>query len=144
MIKKTKICGKNDGQMILLAGITISVLIVVLASVPIYLSNTSVSVSYDENAGSLSEYLNVREIFIKTFNESCAGYNDTEVIYYKFNFTEKTIKDIELKYGNYFEADILAVSELKTNYLNVAANFKLICENTKIEEKINIPVWVTA
>lgn len=143
MIKKFNLHKKNDGQMILLAGITISILIILLVTISMYLANIEVSLSFDKNIDPLGEYINVREVFIKVFNNSCAGYNDTDTIYYAFNHTKRNMFEIEMKYGNYFDAQIIKITNLKTNYLNVTVNLELICKQTTIEERINVPVWVS-
>ncbi len=133
---------KKDSQMILLAGITISILVILLASTSAYISNINATFSFDRGVNALDEYLNVKEVFIKVFNKSCNGGNDTNYIQNVFNNTRNTLSKIEIRYGNYFNAKLIRIENYKTNFLNAVVNLKLICKNTVIEERIEIPIWV--
>ena len=134
--------GKNESQMILLAGITISILVILLASTSAYISNINSTFYFDRSVGTLDEYLNIKEVFIKVFNKSCNGNNDTSYIQTAFNNTRGKLSKIEIRYGNYFNANLIRIENYKTNFLNASVNLKLICKNTVIEERIEIPIWI--
>jgi len=133
---------KKESQMILLAGITISILVILLASTSAYLSNINATFYFDRSVNPLDEYLNVKEVFIKVFNTSCNGINNSSYIQNAFNNTEDKLSRIEIRYGNYFNAELISIENYKTDFLNATVNLELICKNTIIEEKIEIPIWV--
>jgi len=133
---------KNQSQMILLAGITISILVILLASTSAYLSNINATFYFDRSVNPLNEYLNVKEVFIKVFNKSCNGVNDTNYIQNSFNNTGDVLSKIEIRYGNYFNAELIKIENYKPNFLNASVDLKLICKNTAIEERIEVPIWV--
>lgn len=133
---------KNNAQMILLAGITIAVLIVALSSISVNLSNIGVGLSLEKSISPLEEYINVRHIFINVFNNSCGGHNDTNIVWSAFNYTKNVLFGIEMRYGNYFDAELRNIDYYNEDTLDVSVCLKLICKNTRIEEEIRIPIWI--
>ena len=128
---------RDDAQMILIAGIMIAVLIIALSSITVNLSNVGVELSLERSISPLEEFMNIRHVFITVFNNSCGGHKDN--IEHAFNYTKNVLFNIEMRYGNYFDAEL-------RNYdvgNSVASIYlKLICKNTRIEEEIRIPIWI--
>jgi hypothetical protein len=133
---------KNNAQMILLAGVMITVLVIVLSSISANLSNIGVGLSLERSISPREEYTNVRHIFINVFNNSCGGHNDTNIVWHAFNYTKNVLFDIEMRYGNYFDAELRNIDYYDEDALDVSVCLKLICKSTRIEEEIRIPIWI--
>ena len=148
MIKKIDLNSKNiknkenNAQMIILAGITIAVLIVSLAAISANVSNIGIGLSFERSISPLEEYENLRHVFINVFNSSCAGRNNQYMIREAFNYTKNVLSKIEIRYGNYFSAELKDIETYHANTLDVTANLKLISKNTRIEEEIRIPIRI--
>jgi hypothetical protein len=138
-----KLCKlNNNAQMILLAGIMITILILSITAIFINLSNIGVNLSLEESSSELDEYTSVRSVFMKVFNQSCNRLNDYTMINQAFNYTKQTLFDIELRYGNYLNAELVQIKDYDDNQLNVTINLNFITSRTVIDEKISIPVYV--
>lgn len=131
---------KNKAQMILMAGIMISVLVIALATMTGNLANIGVDLSLKRSTSPLDEYINVRDVFIKTFNDTCAGRTDKTIVWSALNYTKRTLFDIEIKRGNYFDADLQRISYYGTDKVEAVVLIELICQKTHIEENIRIPL----
>ena len=147
---------KNEAQMILLAGITISILIVMLAAVAANLSTYETSLSFEMNINPLEEYLNAREVFIDVFKETCnceglTGDDLTNATTTAFNHTTKTLANIQIEYGNYFTAELTEIVAGDYDpdpagapiYKEVDVHITLIIKDATIEEDIRIPVLIS-
>lgn len=132
----------NNAQMILLAGIMITILLLSITAIFINLSNIGVTLSLEESSSELDEYTSVRSVFMKVFNQSCNRLNDYTMINQAFNYTKQTLFDIELRYGNYLNAELVQIKDYDDNQLNVTINLNFITSRTVIDEKISIPVYV--
>ena len=147
----------NNAQMILLAGITISILIIMLSSVAANISNYDATLSYEINVNPLEEYLNAREVFISVFKETCnceglTGDDLTDAITNAFDHTTKTLANIQIKYGYYFTAEISDPPFEDYDpepvgpplYKEVGVHIRLIIKETTIEEDIRIPILISS
>lgn len=139
-----KLRNNLDSQMILLSGVMIAILILSMSIVSINLSRIGTDLSLEKNISPLDEYINIRTTFLRVFNISCGRNNDSSMIRQAFNYTEVTLLKIDARYGHYFDASIVEIKVYDDRYLNVTADFKFVCSNTVIEERVNIPVYVTA
>ena len=133
---------EDKAQMILLSGFIISVAIITLASISSSISNVGTELSFETSTTPLDEYINVRDVFIKTFKNSCNGINDTDFIINSFNHIERRLFNIEMRYGNYFTADFLELKNYNNNTLQAIIEFKLVCKKTAIQEEIKIPISI--
>lgn len=132
----------NDSQMILLAGIMITILVLSMSIISINLSTVGANLSLEKSISPLDEYMNLRTVFLKVFNISCNKKTDNHLVHQAFNYTKNTLFKMEARYGYYFDAEIVEIKDYDDDYLNVTANFRFICKNTVIEEQIRIPVFV--
>lgn len=145
---------KNDNaQMILIAGVIISVSIITLSSISSNISNVGVELSFETSITPLEEYINVREVFVDVFKSSCGGHNDTEIIQNAFNHVKNILFNVEMRYGNFFTAEIRDIRYASPNithmpinsneFLQITVFLKLTIKQTKIEEEIKIPIEIT-
>jgi len=103
--------GSDDAQLLLIAGIILSVAIVTLASVSVSLSNADIAI--DKTTFIKSEYDNLRREFGITLKDKIGnklGYGE-DVIRTYFNDTRDTyVFFIESLNGNYFDAEYIGLS----------------------------------
>ena len=126
----------NKAQLILMSGVLISASIVIMAIMSINLANTGVKLSFEKGLSPLEEYKNLREVFINVFNQSCTG--DIESISQAFNYTKNTLSNIEIRYGNYFNARIKNIQSSTGDGVEVLFHLELICKKTVIDEDIKV------
>jgi hypothetical protein len=141
-IMKRQINKNKDSQMILLAGIMITILVLSMSIVSINLSNVGVSLSLEKNISPLEEYKNLRTVFTKVFNASCSKNSDPILVEQAFEYTKNTLFQMAVRRGFYFEAELINIQNYDSNHLNVTANLNFVCSNTVIEEQIRTPVYV--
>ena len=105
--KKIKKNSKNEAQLLLLAGIFISVSIVALSSVIVSLVDADVSI--DETSYIKSDYDNVRKEFGMALKDKLgdSDYSESSIITHFNNTRDTFIFFIESLNGNYFNAEYL-------------------------------------
>lgn len=104
--KRCRKYAKDDAQLLLLAGIFLSVAIVTLASVTSSLANADISI--DKTSFIKSEYDNVRKEFGIALKDALSGklIYDEDLIQTYFDETRDTfIFFVESLNGNYFDAE---------------------------------------
>ena len=127
---------ESNAQMILLTGVMIAVLIIAMSSISVNLANVGVELSLERSISPLDEYINVRHIFINVFNNSCAGHSDDDIVWSSFSYTKKILSNIEIRYGNYFNAEL----DYNEGTSVASVYLSLICKNTCIEEEIRMQI----
>jgi hypothetical protein len=135
--------GGDRAQMLLVAGIVMSVSIILASLIATNLSNVGLSLTMERSTSLLQEYRNVRYVFITILNETCNGYPSN--IRYAFNYTRDALFDIETRHGNYFIAELQKIvffNESASKYANVYVYLSLTHEDSHVDESFAIPVWI--
>jgi len=135
--------GGDRAQMLLVAGIVMSVSIILASIIATNLSNVGLSLTMERSTSLLQEYRNIRYVFITVLNETCNGYPSN--IRYAFNYTRDALFDIETRHGNYFNAQFQKIkffNESEYKYANVYVYLSLTHESSHVDESLAIPVWI--
>ena len=135
--------GGDRAQMLLVAGIVMSVSIILVSIIATNLSNVGLSLTMERSASLLQEYRNLRYVFSVVFNNSCGGYYSN--LLYAFNYTKNALFDIEARHGNYFDASInkmVFYNDSTPRYVDVYVHLSLTHESSHVEEMVKIPVWI--
>ena len=135
--------GGERAQMLLVAGIVMSVSIILASIIATNLSNVGLSLTMERSTSLLQEYRNIRYVFITVLNETCNGYPSN--IRYAFNYTRDALFDIETRHGNYFNAQFQKIkffNESEYKYANVYVYLSLTHESSHVDESLAIPIWV--
>jgi len=97
---------KDDAQLLLLAGIFLSVAIITLASITVTLANVDISI--DKTSFIKSDYDNVRKEFGAALKDRLSGklsFGDTLIFTYFNDTRDIFVFFIESLSGNYFDAE---------------------------------------
>jgi len=148
LVSKPQSCGLHvrggdRAQMLLVAGIVMSVSIILASIIATNLSNVGLSLTMERSTSLLQEYRNIRYVFVTILNETCNGYPSN--IRYAFNYTTDALFDIETRHGNYFTAELQKIeffNESAYRYANVYVYLSLTHENSHVDESFAIPIWV--
>lgn len=115
-VAKKQIIKSNDGQLLLLAGIIISISIIAFASITAELS-TNIGITIDKSSFLKSNYDNVRKEFGVALQDNLEGkldYQKTTVenlVNLYFNDTRETfVFYVESLHSNYFDAEFLELT----------------------------------
>jgi len=135
--------GGDRAQMLLVAGIVMSVSIILASLIATNLSNVGFSLTMERSTSLLQEYRNIRYVFSVVLNNSCDGYYSN--LLYAFNYTKNALFDIEVRHGNYFDASINKMvfhNDSTPKYVDVYVYLSLTHESSHVEEIVRMPVWI--
>ncbi len=96
----------EKGEMILILAITIAISVMVLSVVAVNLSNIQIKLPSERSTSLVPEYKDVRESFGDMLEYSIGNSTDQNYINRVFDSTKNTFSNIEIKYGNYFNAEL--------------------------------------
>ena len=140
--KRCRKYAKDDAQLLLLAGIFLSVAIVTLASVMVSLSDIDISI--DKTSFIKSEYDNVRKEFGVALRDRLSGklnYGEDLILVY-FNDTRDTfIYFVESLHGNYFDAEYRGLTYTNDEPDGIICFLKLGNGNEYVSEMINYDIY---
>ncbi|MCK4364743.1 MAG: hypothetical protein KAW45_01695 [Thermoplasmatales archaeon] len=141
-INKIKKNSKNDAQLLLLAGIFLSVSIVALSSVMVSLVNADVSI--DETSFIKPDYDNVRKEFGMALKDKLEGkldYSESSVIAYFNDTRDIFVFFIESLNGNYFNAEYLGLARVGDEIVGITCFLKLGNDNEFVSEIITYDIY---
>ena len=135
-----------SAQMVIIAGIIISVTIISMALAVSSLSDVGVKLPMERSTSILTEYRSIRSAFIEAMDYGCSqmGY-ETNTIVYVFNETKRSISDLELRYGRYFDAELNTdgieyYNSTSQPTVYIPVHLTLTSEKSSIDENIEIPL----
>jgi len=131
----------NNAQMLIVASITISVLIVVLGVVTATLSNISVNLPRERSYAIYSDYIDFREKFGTALNQRMNSI-PVESIKDEFNNIRFEFTNIANRYGYFFNAEYIG---LNYDYYEDLDSLKVILtfrsDSSGITEEVEYDVW---
>jgi hypothetical protein len=142
--KKNKNYKNEDAQLLLLAGIFLSVAIITLASITVSLANLDISI--DKTSFIKTDYDNIRKEFGVALKDKLGGklnYKDSEpLILTYFNDTRDIfVFFVESLNGNYFDAEYKGLTFTNDEPDGIICIIKFSNGNEYISEVINYDIY---
>ena len=132
----------NNAQILIVASITISVLIVVLGVVTANLSNVSVNLPREKSYAIYSDYIDIRQKFgTALYQNLYSMYNESQIIN-EFDHISYEFSNIANMYGNFFNAECIKINydyHGRLDTLEVKLTYR--SDSSSISEEVEYNVW---
>jgi len=126
----------KGAQMLMIAGITLVIMILIIASIAVKLSTSGVEIPLKRGGTIFSEYGMLREKFGIALGDNVRSLTASE-IREAVNKTRDMFRSVELKHGNIFNAELEDITTDYLGYTHVMINITLISEDSKITEVVD-------
>ena len=133
----------EGGQLMIIMGITLAVVIILTASIITGLQNMNVDIPRERTQNILPEYLDIRQKFgIALYNNIGPIYTNEQMILSKFNQTRDNFITLEYRYGVFFNAEYKGLTyNVYGEPTGIKAQLIMEYESKKICEEINYDLW---
>ena len=132
----------NKAQMLIVASITISVLIIVLGVVTATLSNVSVNLPREKSYAIFTDYVDIRKKFGNALYQRL-HYTDNELrIENEFDRINLDFINIVNKYGNFFNAEYVKINyDFYDNPDTLEVELTYRSDTSSVKETVEYNVW---